>query len=63
MKIAHHDIPVDLLRRFSQPAGSSSSAIVARVFSIFCYYSSRQTPLVSIALNICAVYAPAVSPT
>lgn len=31
-KIIHFDIPVDLLRRFSQPAGSSSSAIVVNVF-------------------------------
>lgn len=31
--LADHDVPVDLLRRFSHPAGSSSSAIVVVVFS------------------------------
>lgn len=31
--LAGHDVPVDLLRRFSHPAGSSSSAIAAVVFS------------------------------
>lgn len=53
-KIADRNVPVDLLSRFSQPAGSSSSAIVAGIFSVFCCCrtaGSRQTLLVSITLN------------
>lgn len=40
-KIVNLDVPVDLLRRFSQPDGSSSSAIAVRVFSVFCFFSGR----------------------
>jgi len=56
-KIIGLDIPVDLLRRFSHPAGSSSSAIAVVVFSdcfaaLFPGTLSRQTPHAAITLNV-----------